>query len=371
MAYLPLPNSDLANDGNIEKVVDSNEGWFTIYYPGSISLVWIPSQNVSCGADDGDGDVQTIDGIMGIVTTNFTGHGDQELCLPVGPNAFVQLRGHVPVDTLVGIARTLTPSPADASPDGDLPPASPPSGSSAWNTFIDGGMLADGVSRKSVDDASGSLAFQPVAPASLGDPSTILETNPAGAAPSDRVLSLRYDVPSGGPRIGRLFWLIERPSSSLSTSDLRELAHYCSSANPANDSHECFNGMTVNLDGGVSGIQFQASSETAKTVWVEGGVFFEIVGSTGDANPDTLWPDEALPIAKAVVGSRRRLGNCTVHRRQAASVRRRWISTSTRARSSSTGSGFPSRKGASRRLPRRRARRPRRSAAPSSSRLRC
>ena len=295
--YLPLPNTALANDGNIESVVDSAEGWFTIRYPGSIRLQWTPSENIGCG-DYGDAELQTIDGVMAIVHKDYTGPGAQELCLPDGPRGFVELRGPVPVDTLIAIARTLSPSPGDASPDGDLPPASAPSGSAAWDAFFEGGTLTNIVSRESVDAAAGSLAFQPVAPSSLGDPSGILETDPASALRSDRVLSLRYDDPSGGPRGGRLFWLIERPSASLSTGPLSEIAHYCS--DDPSDSHQCFNGATVDLGGGVSGIQFQAWNETDKTVWVEGGVFFEIVGSTGDANPDTLWPDEALPVAKTV-----------------------------------------------------------------------
>ena len=294
--YIPLPNSDLANDGNVVSVWEDE--WFTIRYPGSIRLAWLPSGNVGCSIYSAPAP-QTIDGVMTIVDDGISVPGWQSLCIPVGPQGFVVLSGHVPVSTLVEIARTFSPSPNDASPDGDLPPAGPPSGSSAWDTFLDGGILTDSVSRESVDAASGSLAFQPIAPSSLGDPSRILETNPASAAPSDRVLSLRYDDASRG----RLFWLLERPSSSTSSALLSEIAHYCSNNLPDSDSHECFNGATVDLGGGVSGVQFQAWNDTDKTVWVEGGVFFEIVGSTGDANPDTLWPDGALPVAKAVAAA--------------------------------------------------------------------
>ncbi len=295
MPYIPLPNSDLANDRNVEHV-STDQGMFTIRYPGSIWLDWMPSGNVGC-AMLVKPEQQTIDGVMTIVDNGVEIRGVQSLCFPVGPGGFVYLSGKVPMSTLVGIAATMSPSPNDVSPDGDLPPADPPSGSSAWNTFIDGGTVTDLLSRDSVDAASGSLAFQPVAPSSLGDPSRILETNPAGAAPSDRVLSLRYDDASHG----RLFWLIERPSPSTSSALLSEIADYCS--NDPNDDHECFNGETVDLGGGVSGVQFQSWNDTDKTVWVEGGVFFEIVGSTGDANPDTLWPEGALPVAKAVAAA--------------------------------------------------------------------
>jgi hypothetical protein len=296
--YIPLPNSDLANDGNIVRVFDDDQGGFTVTYPGSIRLAWMSAGEVGCSIYSAP-PPQTIDGVMTIVDNGIEVPGVQSLCIPVGAQGFVFLSGHVPVSTLVGIARTFNPSPDDVSPDGDLPPTSPPSGSSAWDTFINGGTFTDGVSRESVAAAAGSLAFKPVAPSSLGDPSRILETNPASAAPSDRVLSLRYDDAARG----RLFWLIERPSSSTSAADLKEIADYCTDSGDPKDWPPCDNGARVDLGGGVSGIQFEADSTTDKTVWVQNGVFFEIVGSEGDANPDTLWPEGALPVAKAVAAA--------------------------------------------------------------------
>jgi hypothetical protein len=295
--YIPLPKSDLANDGNVVRIWDTDGEGYTVRYPGSIRLYWMPAANVGCSVYPKP-ELRTIDGVMTIVDKGVEIPGVQSLCLPVGVQGFVVLSGHVPVSTLVEIAGTLSPSPNSASPDGDLPPATPPSGSSAWDTFIYGGTFTDGVSRKSVDDASRSLAFQPVAPSSLGDPSQILETNSASAAPSDRELSLRYDDAAHG----RLFWLLERPSSSMSAARLKEIADYCTPTGDPKDWPPCDNGATVDLGGGVSGIQIEAYM-TDKTVWVEGGVFFEVVGSEGDANPDTLWPERALPVAKAVAAA--------------------------------------------------------------------
>jgi hypothetical protein len=296
--YLPLPNSDLANDGNVQHIWEDET--ITIRYPGSIRLAWMPAENVGCSIYSAPAP-QTIDGVMTIVDNGIEIPGVQSLCIPVGVQGFVYLSGHVPVSTLVGIAHTFSPSPDDVSPDGDLPPADPPSESSAWDTFIDGGIFTDGVSRESVDAAAGSLAFQPVAPSSLGDPSRILMTNPASAARSDRVLSLRYDDASRR----RLFWLLERPSSPTLSAVVSGIADYCTNTDDPNESRECYNGATVDLGGGVSGVQFEAENDTDKTVWVEGGVFFEIVGSQGDANPDTLGSEQALPVAKAVAAAAR------------------------------------------------------------------
>ena len=84
------------------------------------------------------------------------------------------------------------------------------------------GVLLNAVPADSVDATAESLAFQPVAPRALGDPTLILHTDPKAPSSSDRVLSLRYDDPS----MGR-FWLVERPRLSTSTSLLREAVSTC------------------------------------------------------------------------------------------------------------------------------------------------
>ena len=102
-------------------------------------------------------------------------------------------------------------------------------------------------------------------------------------------------------------------------------------------------------------------------------------GIAGGGSPDDeLQPETSSPAASASRG--RREGGARPHRRTGPAARRAlspiasrpaWISTSTRARSSSGASGSPSPRAGSRRPPRRRARRPRSSAARSSSRRRC
>src|SRR5262249_12573970 len=105
-----------------------------------------------------------------------------------------------------------------ASPGSPLPPADPstPPGDT-FNGQVaiwwEPGVLLDALSADSVSAVEDSLAFKPVTPSALGNPTAILHTDPSSADPSDRVLSLRYDDPS----LGR-FWLLERPSGSITAS---------------------------------------------------------------------------------------------------------------------------------------------------------
>jgi hypothetical protein len=303
--YIPLPNSELANDGNVGTVwvwdhtsdptLPEGHVAAAVFYPGSgIELLWTGSGLDYTGLRPGE--EQTIDGVQAIILagdqsvgpTGATGYNFPAvsvLNLPVGPNHVLQMDGTVPGSELIDVARTLSPSPGNASPTGDLPPADPQPGPylTAW-----GGLLSGAVSPDSVYGAAGSLPFQPVAPSSLGDPSEILETDPDGAAPSDRVLSLRYDDPSKGR-----FWLLERPSLYATTSLLREIATDCTRATGCKAEVVSM----VDLAKGVSGLNLE-DPVTERIVWVENGVYFEAVG-----NASTFTATDALTVAKTVAGS--------------------------------------------------------------------
>ncbi len=317
--YLPLPSSDLANDSNVGTVWVLDR-WFdspvpedlfgaAVYYPASgIELVWslggldyneFPSQlidGVRASLIPGDWSGPTGDtgptGDLG--PTGVTGPGaklpapkgplSSTLQLPVGPEQTLMLEATVPESELIDVARTLSPWPGDASPAGGLPPSNPQPGPSL--TFWDG-PLSYGVSVGSIDAAAGSLAFRPVAPSSLGKPDAVVETDPADAPASDRVLSLRYD---GVPKAS--FWLVERPSLTTTTSLLREIASDCTRASGCKD-----NASMIELGAGVSALKLEDAAVN-RIVWVEGGVYYEVIGSSG-----TFLPRHALFVAKATAAA--------------------------------------------------------------------
>jgi hypothetical protein len=290
--FIPLPNSDLANDGGVGTVwvwdhtsdpqMPQGHLAANVYYPGSgIELAWGSNGLDYTGFRPSQ--TPTIDGVRAILLgpEETLGSGVSELSLPFGPNNVLTLEGFVPASDLVRVARTLSPSPGDASPAGNLPPVNsePEPDQTRWE-----GVLVDPVSPASLQNAAGSLAFQPVAPSSLGDPSAILETDPAQAPASNRVVSLRYDDPS----IGR-FWLLERPSLTTTTSLLREIAADCTRATDCRET-----ASMLDLGGGVSALSVRGWA-SERIVWVQNGVYYEVIGSVS-----TFSAADALAVAKKV-----------------------------------------------------------------------
>jgi hypothetical protein len=303
--YVPLPSSELANDGTIGRVSvvdhasDSTipEGDLTVvvYYPASrIRLVWTRGRlNVNASY------LRMIDGVPAFLVPGYAGrirvgptgstttrafHSLSTIYLPVGPDQLLTLEAPVPATELIDVAQTLRPWPGDASPASDLPPADPQPGPSL--TFWDRPPFY-GVAASSLADAAGSLAFRPVAPSSLGDPSAIFETDPAQTPGSGRLLSLRYDDTSKGR-----YWLLERPSLSTRTSLLSEIASKCTRKSGC----KAIASM-IDLGGGVSALSLE-NVLMNRIIWVQGGVYYEVVGAG-----TTFTPSRALAVAKATAAA--------------------------------------------------------------------
>ena len=299
--WIPLPNSGVANDSNVElvRVWDHTSDprqpvghvAAAISYRSGVVLVWTGTGLDAMSFPPPT--MQTISGVRAVVRTFGVGptgaEGSHpqltELLLPCGPNATLTLAGTMPQSDIVDVAQTLSPSPGDVSPAGDLPPANPQAGPylTFWDTF-----LTDGTSVPSVDDAAGSLAFLPVAPSSLGNPSAIRETNPAQAPASDRVLSVRYDRASGWP-----YWLLERPSGSTTTSLLGDIAAKCTRASGCKE----MTAEMIDLGGGVLALRLE-DGVINRIVWVEGGVYYEVIGGAS-----TFTSSDALAAAKNVAAA--------------------------------------------------------------------
>ena len=291
--WLPLPSSDLANDGNVGTVwvedhtadagVPEAHIFAAVYYPASgIELLWRE------GSIDKIGRIGHIDGVTANIydsTNDRPTQGLLYLHLQVLPDRLETLEGRVPKGDLLTVAKTLS---FDAvSPAGALPPANlePRPNLDAWNDEV----LAHAVSVDSVEAAAGSLAFKPVAPPTLGTPDQITITAPASAAPADRVLSLRYDDSMGA------FWLFERPSLSTTASLLRKIASVCADpAAPACDGYA----STVDLGNGVDALSVIPSGASPWTAWVQNGVYFEVLAYTADA-----YPNQPISIAKAIAAA--------------------------------------------------------------------
>jgi len=301
--YLPLPSSDLANDGNVGTVwvwdhtsdptVPEHHVAAAVYYASSgIELSWTGG-----GLDYTGLESRTIDGVRAMLIpgdwspkgpTGATGSTSRApalsiLRLPVGSHEVLTLEGIVPESELIDVAKTLNPPPGDASPAGDLPPATPQPGPylTSWD-----GMLTDGVAASSVSDAASSLGFRPVAPASLGDPSAIQESDPATPL-RDRTLSLRYDDAAKGS-----LWLLERPSLTATTSLLKEIASECTRASGCKDT-----ASMLDLGGGVTALSLE-DPVSNRIVWVDGGVYYEVV-----VPATTFTSADAISIAKATAAA--------------------------------------------------------------------
>jgi hypothetical protein len=309
--YVPLPDSPLANDSNVGTVwvwdhtsdprtpVDHVAA--VVYYPASgIELLW-----TGTGFDYSGFPSRMIDGVRasllprdwsakgptGATGTAANGPSVSSLRLPVGADETLTLDGVVAENELIDVARTLSPSPGLASPSGALPPADPQPG--PYLTFWDRSPIY-APSQGSVDDAAASLAFKPVAPPSLGDPSAIVATDPSHAPASGRVLSLRYDDSSEGR-----FWLLERPSLSTTTALLREIASDCMRVTGCKDT-----ATMLDLGHGVSALGL-ADPVSQRIVWVQNGVYYEITGSTSRfSSPDIVsMAGDAISVAKTVAAA--------------------------------------------------------------------
>ena len=327
--YISLPSSELANDGNVGTVwirdhatdPESPVGWFeaAVYYPTSgIELFWGEEPaDFSDGALANGAAFPTVDGVPAFLcfhmsfdgrytesgscaegpvppvgTTGNEGPSGAEgptaadgsnlgpaLVVPFGLQNTVTLEG-ASVSDLIAVAQTLSPSPADVSPAGDLPTASPLNEPCRWAWDQ---LRTDRVSLGSVGDAADSLAFRPIAPASLGHPSAIFETNPSRVSLSDRGLSLRYVRPSKPS-----FWVLERPSLPTTASLLSQIGSDCHAAI-----------STVDLGGGVTALSTRSGHFTVSRIaWVEDGVYYDVVG-----NATAFTEAEALSVAKAVAAA--------------------------------------------------------------------
>jgi hypothetical protein len=298
---VPLPDSPPANDSNVGTVwvwdhtsdatVPEGHVAAAVFYPASgIQLLW-----TATGFDYTGFPSQMIDGVRaGLIPREQTGIGPtgmrvtrwpvSTLRLPVGAGAVLQLGGDVPESLLIDVAHTLRPSPGDASPAGDLPPENPQPGPylTLWDT-----LLTDGVAAGSVQEAADSLAFRPVAPPSLGDPSAIRVTNPAQTSASDRVLSLRYEGAAGSP-----FWVLERPSLATNTSLLSAIASACDRETGCKST-----ASMIDLGHGVLALSME-NDVTNRIVWVENGVYYDVAGAAS-----TFFAADALSAAKAVAAA--------------------------------------------------------------------
>jgi len=287
--WIPLPDSELANDSNAGDawVLDgvwpslSSERFAHVYYPTSrITLSW---------SENGIGVPDPLV-INGVPARFIPGNGKwASLYLDVLPTRGLLLQGPLTESELIAVAQTLN---TDATSPGEpLPPADPstPPGDTfngPVGYWWEPGVLFHAVSADSVAAAGESLAFQPVAPSALGNPTSILQTDPASAPASDRVLSLRYDDPS----LGR-FWLLERPSGSVTTSLLRTGAYDCPPEQP-----DCVHTASMVDLGGVSGLSMLLG-KADRIVWVENGIYFEVIG------PPTFFTPAALSVAKTVAAA--------------------------------------------------------------------
>jgi len=144
--YVPLPNSDLANDGNVGTIWVAGQAQIndvSIHYRSQISYGWVRGATVLGYSPDGYG-VQTINGVSAVLVKPDGGqemfrsglHEDQLLDMAAGPTAYIEIDG--PAGELVDVARTLSPMPPDVSPAGDLPPANPQRSGSVtlWDGFF-------------------------------------------------------------------------------------------------------------------------------------------------------------------------------------------------------------------------------------------
>jgi len=290
--YIPLPNSDLANDDNVGSVWvegDASDPDAQVYYPASgIEFQWHFGQT---GSQEGP----VVNGIRASLYWWYgaTRHEGKHLLplwrldLRVLPDEMVTLTGRVPTSDLISVAKMLDTG--AASPDTVLPSPNPPPGSESF-AISDTGLLLHAVPAASGEAAAGSLAFQPVVPPALGVPDSILHTDPASASPSDRVLSLRYDDPS----MGR-FWVLERPSHPATASLIRKAAADCAAASDCTT----MNAEMVDLGGGVSGLAVYYAYLNQRIDWVENGVFYRVVGSLW-----TFTPADALSVADVSVATK-------------------------------------------------------------------
>lgn len=136
--YIPLPNSDVANDGSVGTVwvwdhtsdatVPKNHVAAAVYYPSSgIKVLWTRG-----GLDYTGSESRMIDGVRALLvprdvprvgpTGAHVSHGLLSwLDLPVGADEVLSLEGAVPEDTLIELAATLSPSPGDVAQAAEAP----------------------------------------------------------------------------------------------------------------------------------------------------------------------------------------------------------------------------------------------------------
>lgn len=288
--YIPLPHSDLANDGNAGTVTilpDPTNPVVSavVQYPTSgIELYWGPGDHLLPRRYRDRWTV--IDGVQAafLPSTGPRSARVRHLWVQVLPTWGVSLKGSVPKSDLISVAETLDLD--AASPDSPLPPENGWLPLSVWGP----GALLNAVPADSVAATAGSLAFEPVVPSALGDPTLILHTDPKAAPSNDRVLSLRYDDPS----MGR-FWLVEQQGLWTTAARLEEVVTTCRKAS------QCRERVSMIDLGGVRAwyLRYERSE---RIVWVEAGVYFEVVGlNTLLRAPFSA--DDALSVAKTVAAA--------------------------------------------------------------------
>jgi hypothetical protein len=152
-----------------------------------------------------------------------------------------------------------------------------------------GGNLSRSVS--SVAEAASDVAFQPVAPPSLGAPTALAldpESGNEQLTRADAQLTIAYADVANGP-----FWLVERASGATTTDTLAGYAQEC-------DSRRCYGTWTMeSLDGGNQGLLIEGpTGSTTAVVWVQNGVYFNVVGPA-----DSFSADQATSVANAVIAA--------------------------------------------------------------------
>jgi hypothetical protein len=154
----------------------------------------------------------------------------------------------------------------------------------------------DGQSFSSVADAANRLSFQPVVPSGLGAPAAIV-VDPRSGGNSQLDVAFDNSAPDG------THWLIERTSESAitlgedtTTQILAEYAQLCPSQPgacpgqtwrmvPMNDGHE---GLLIKGPAGT----------TTSVIWVENGIFFNVIGPS-----DSFSADQATSVANSVIAA--------------------------------------------------------------------
>ena len=173
-------------------------------------------------------------------------------------------------------AATDTPSmPTEASPAGQPVDHGPPI---PWNKSV----IVNGVPT-TASDAAKSLAFTPVVPQSLGEPTKTLMTAPESGPVETRAFALQYQDPNLG-----LFWIAETVSTT-SQQELENTANNCTAA------AGCEASLSVQTLSDGKRVLLNEGPGSTYLEMLNSGDRFSVLGP-----PDTFTRDDALKVAEAV-----------------------------------------------------------------------